>query len=134
MRKKKPVTITIWNYYNGEQLEAFNRMVQNFNDTVGKEQGITVESASQGSVNDLETNVLNAAEGKVGAEELPNIFSGYADTAYELDQQGMVVDLNDYLTESEKASTSKAISPRATLTVMAASRFSRPQRPPRCSI
>jgi len=76
--EKEPVTITIWNYYNGEQLEAFNRMVQNFNDTVGKEQGITVESASQGSVNDLETNVLNAAAGKVGAEELPNIFSGYA--------------------------------------------------------
>ena len=100
--EKEPVTITIWNYYNGEQLEAFNRMVQNFNDTVGKAQGITVESASQGSVNDLETNVLNAAEGKVGAEELPNIFSGYADTAYALDQQGMVVDLNDYLTESEK--------------------------------
>ena len=65
--EKEPVTITIWNYYNGEQLEAFNRMVQNFNDTVGKEQGITVESSSQGSVNDLETNVLNAAEGKVGA-------------------------------------------------------------------
>ena len=101
--EKEPVTITIWNYYNGEQLEAFNRMVQNFNDTVGKAQGITVESASQGSVNDLETNVLNAAEGKVSAEELPNIFSGYADTAYELDQQGMVVDLNDYLTESEKS-------------------------------
>ena len=101
--EKEPVTITIWNYYNGEQLEAFNRMVQNFNDTVGKAQGITVESASQGSVNDLETNVLNAAEGKVSAEELPNIFSGYADTAYALDQQGMVVDLNDYLTESQKS-------------------------------
>ena len=101
--EKEPVTITIWNYYNGEQLEAFNRMVQNFNDTVGKERGITAESASQGSVNDLETNVLNAAEGKVGAEELPNIFSGYADTAYALDQQGMVVDLNDYLSESEKS-------------------------------
>ena len=27
--EKEPVTITIWNYYNGEQLEAFNRMVQN---------------------------------------------------------------------------------------------------------
>ena len=37
--EKEPVTITIWNYYNGEQLEAFNRMVQNFNDTVGKERG-----------------------------------------------------------------------------------------------
>lgn len=26
--EKEPVTITIWNYYNGEQLEAFNRMVR----------------------------------------------------------------------------------------------------------
>lgn len=101
--KKEPVTITIWNYYNGGQLETFNDMVQTFNDTVGKEQGITVECESQGSVNDLEVNVMNAAEGKVGAEELPNIFSGYADTAYALDHLGLVVDLNDYLTDAEKS-------------------------------
>ncbi len=100
---KEPVSITIWNYYNGGQLEAFNDMVQTFNDTVGKEKGIIVECDSQGSVNDLEVNVMNAAEGKVGAEELPNIFSGYADTAYALDQLGLAVDLNDYLTDKEKS-------------------------------
>ena len=69
--EKKPVTITIWNYYNGEQLEAFNRMVQKFNDTVGKEQGITVESASQGSVNDLETNVLKSCRISSPAMRIP---------------------------------------------------------------
>ena len=30
---------------------------------------------------DLENNVLSSAEGKVGAEAMPNIFSAYADTA-----------------------------------------------------
>lgn len=45
-----PVNITIWTYYNGEQLEAFNALVDEFNSTVGKEQGITVESSSHGSV------------------------------------------------------------------------------------
>ena len=99
---KEPVTITVWNYYNGDQLEAFNALVDTFNESVGKQEGITVRSESQGSVNDLETNVMNAAEGKVGASELPNIFSAYADTAYALDQLDMVVDLNDYLTEDEK--------------------------------
>ena len=60
-----PVNITIWTYYNGEQLEAFNALVDEFNSTVGKEQGITVESSSHGSVTDLENNVLASAEGKV---------------------------------------------------------------------
>ena len=75
----QPVSITVWNYYNGDQLECFNKLVEEFNATVGKEQNITVTSESQGSVNDLEANVLAAAEGKVGAAALPNIFSAYAD-------------------------------------------------------
>ena len=56
-----------------------------FNNTVGKEKNITVESYSQGSVNDLETQVMAAAQGKVGASAMPNIFMAYADTAYAMD-------------------------------------------------
>ena len=71
-KSKKEVTdITVWNYYNGDQLESFNKLVDTFNNTVGKEKNITVESYSQGSVNDLETNVMAAAQGKVGAGEVP---------------------------------------------------------------
>ena len=99
----KPVTITVWTYYNGDQLESFNKLVDEFNNAVGKEQNITVEASSQGSVNDLENNVLAAAEGKVGAEELPNIFSAYADTCYAVDKMGLVADLSGYFTEEEKA-------------------------------
>lgn len=99
----QPVRITVWNYYNGDQLECFNKLVEEFNATVGKEQNITVTSESQGSVNDLETNVLAAAEGKVGAAALPNIFSAYADTCYAVDQMGLVADLSGYLTDEEKA-------------------------------
>ena len=98
----EPVNITVWTYYNGSQLEAFNSMVEEFNRTVGKEKNITVDSYSQGSVNDLETNVLAAAEGKVGTPAMPNIFSAYADNAYALDQMGEVVDLSAYLTQEEK--------------------------------
>lgn len=99
----EPVTITVWTYYNGDQLESFNAMVKEFNETIGKKENITVESYSQGSVNDLEINVMNAAEGKVGADPLPNIFSAYADTAYALDQMGLVVDMSDYLTDDERS-------------------------------
>ena len=97
-----PVNITIWTYYNGDQLETFNRLVEEFNDTVGRERNIEVIASGQGSVNDLETNVMNAAEGKVGAEAMPNIFSAYADTAYAIDRMGLVVDLAPYLDEKER--------------------------------
>lgn len=99
---KDPVSITIWTYYNGDQLMAFNGLVEEFNDTVGKEEGIYVESFSQGTVNDLETTVMAAAQGKVGADEVPNIFAAYSDTAYTVDQMGLLVDLDEYLTDKER--------------------------------
>ena len=100
---KNPTSITVWTYYNGDQLSAFDGMVEEFNGTVGAEKGIVVKSVSQGSVNDLEANVLAAVRGEVGADEVPNIFMAYADTAYAIDQMGQVVDLKDYLTEEEKS-------------------------------
>ncbi len=98
---KNPVTIEVWNYYNGDQLTAFDNLVEEFNGTIGKEKGIIVKGSSQGSVNDLETNVLAALKGEVGAAEVPNIFMAYADTAYTADQMGGIVDLKKYLTEAE---------------------------------
>ena len=74
-----------------------------FNDTVGKEKNITVESYSQGSVNDLEAQVMAAAQGKVGASAMPNIFMAYADTAYAMDQMGELADLAPYFTDEERA-------------------------------
>ena len=99
----KVTDITVWTYYNGDQLESFTSLVDQFNETVGAQKGIKVSTESQGSVNDLETSVMDSAEGKVGAAAMPNIFSAYADTAYALDRMGMVVDLAPYLTEEEKA-------------------------------
>lgn len=85
--KQTAVTdITVWTYYNGDQMESFTKLVDEFNSTVGAEKGISVSTESLGSVNDLEASVMDAAEGKVGASELPKIFSAYADTAYAMDQ------------------------------------------------
>lgn len=98
---KNPVRVSVWTYYNGDQLTAFDDLVAEFNETEGKEKGIIVKGFSQGSVNDLEENVLAAVKGEVGAEDVPNIFAAYADTAYAVDQLGEVVDLKPYLSEEE---------------------------------
>lgn len=98
---KNPVTIRVWTYYNGDQLKAFDDLAEEFNETVGRKDGIVVKSQSMGSVNDLEANVLAAVKGEVGAEDVPNIFMAYADTAYAVDQMGEAVDIKGYLSEEE---------------------------------
>ena len=96
-----PTQITIWHYYNGSQQAAFDQLVEEYNRTEGKELGIYVTANSQGNVSDLESSVLAAFHKEVGSSEPPDIFSSYADTAYTIDQLGMLVDLDDYMTQDE---------------------------------
>jgi len=96
-----PVSLTVWHYYNGSQQAAFDALVEEFNDTAGRERGIYVQSYSQGSVSDLESAVRDAISGKVGAEAMPDIFSSYADTAYEIEQAGALANLSGYLSQEE---------------------------------
>ena len=96
-----PVSLEVWHYYNGPQKESFDEMVAEFNDTVGMEKGITVEAFNKGNVNELTDAVLASANKKVGADEVPDIFAGYADTAYQVDKLGMVASLDNYLTKKE---------------------------------
>ena len=96
-----PVSLTVWHYYNGSQQVAFDALVEEFNDTVGREKGIFVQSYSQGSVSDLEAAVRDSISGKVGADAMPDIFSSYADTAYEVELAGALANLSDYMSAEE---------------------------------
>lgn len=100
---KNPVSLTVWHYYNGAQQSAFDTLVDEFNDTVGREKGIYVQGYSQGSISDLEAAVRDAIAGKVGADKMPDIFSSYADTAYEVEQAGALANLSDYLSQEDLA-------------------------------
>lgn len=96
-----PVMLTVWHYYNGAQQVAFDALVDQFNQTVGKEQGIYVEGHSQGNVTELEESVMAALNKEVGSEEIPDIFSSYADTAYAIEKMGYLADISQYLREEE---------------------------------
>lgn len=102
-KKKDPVSITVWHYYSGSQQQSFDQLLAEFNEGIGAEKGIVVEGHSYGGVSELNEKVLDAVYGRVGAEEVPDVFASYADTAYEISSMGKVADLSQYLTEEEQA-------------------------------
>ena len=101
LKKDDPVVITIWHYYNGIQQSQFDEMISEFNNTVGAEKGIIAEAFSKNSVNELSTSILASVNNDVGADPVPDIFGTYAETAYIIDNKGMLADLSQYFTDDE---------------------------------
>ena len=97
----RPVHITMWHYYNGAQKDQFDKLVQEFNDTVGVDQKIIVETTSKGSVGELQDAVYSSMDGKTGSDPLPDLCSSYADTAYDLYKKDLIVDYKPFLTDEE---------------------------------
>jgi len=98
---KNPTTVTIWHYYSGSVMNAFNELIREFNDTVGVAEGIIVEGESYGSIGELRNAALDSAKGTIGSKELPNIFAAYADLAVSLEEYDVLTDLSTYLTEDD---------------------------------
>ncbi len=100
---KNPVTVSVWHYYNGATMNALNDLIKEFNETVGKKEGIIVEGYGLGSIPALEEAVLNSVNKKVGSMAMPAVFASYADTAYEIEKLGMLANLDNYWTKEEQA-------------------------------
>ena len=96
-----PITVTVWHYYNGVQQMNFDSAVAEFNNTIGYEKGIVVESVSKGSISELADSVISSVKNSAGAENPPDIFATYAETAYTVDKLVGLVDIGKYFDEDE---------------------------------
>ena len=76
-------------------------MIDQFNETVGKEQKINVQVTSVSNTNTIHELVLAAANGEPGAPELPDIFCSYPKTVMALPDDSILVDYQDYFNEEE---------------------------------
>ena len=77
---REPITITLWHVYGGEVNSPMNTLVDEFNHTVGQEQGIRVRVDSVSNSGVIHENVLAAAYKDPGAPELPDLFVSYPKT------------------------------------------------------
>lgn len=98
---KNPVSIDLWHYYTGDNQATLEKMVDEFNHSVGASSGVLVNVISKGGVSELEEALTNSAKGVINSEEMPNIFSCYLDKLVELDSYDKVADLNNYFSEDD---------------------------------
>ena len=96
-----PVTVTLWHVYGGEVNSPMNALVEEFNRTVGQEQGIRVRVDSVSNSNVIHESVLAAAYKDPGAPELPDLFVSYPKTVLALPDENVLVDYRDYFTDEE---------------------------------
>ena len=100
---KEPVTLTLWHVY-GEQADSpMNRLVEEFNSTVGQEKGIIVTITNVSSTSKITAQLKEAMSGKPGSPEMPDLFSGNSSIAAELGANNLL-DWNTYFSKDELAS------------------------------
>lgn len=97
----KPITVTVWHYYNGNIKEQFDGLVAEFNESVGMEKGIVVDAQSQGDVSQLADAVFNSASKTIGAAPMPDVFAAYPENAFRVNQVTPLADLKAYFTQEE---------------------------------
>lgn len=94
----KPITIEFWHSFSGDvQLPVVEGLVKEFNETVGKEKGITVVPVAQGSGPQLYSKVIGAIKaGDVPAVAMTKVI--YNEDYVTADAS---VDLTPYINDSE---------------------------------
>ncbi|WP_148509901.1 extracellular solute-binding protein [Hungatella hathewayi] len=98
LNPKEPVTLTMWHNFGGTMQDTMDALIDEFNSTVGKEQGIIINVTAISSSAELQKTLSMIAAGDPGAPEMPDITTSYPKTAILLQKNGMLANLDDYFT------------------------------------
>ena len=89
---KDPTMLSIWHVY-GEQADSpMNRLLTEFNDTVGREKGILLNVTNMTNSAAIGGQLQDAKAGKPGALDLPDLFSVHPSDAKALGIEILVQD------------------------------------------
>ena len=97
-----PVVLTMWHVYGSQTKSPLNTAIDEFNNTVGKENGVTINVVSVTSSSAIDEALSASANGKPGAEELPDLFTAYPRVA-EIVGTDRLLAWDSYFTKEELA-------------------------------
>ena len=76
----EPVSLSFWHVYGAQADSPMNRLVEQFNSSVGRERGVVVNVTSLSNSTAMHFPLVAAAKGEPGAGLLPDIFVAYPKT------------------------------------------------------
>ena len=90
LKKSEPVTLTMWHVYGEQAYSPMDKLVDEFNETVGYEKGIIIDVTALSNATDIGDKLLAAQEGKPGALAMPDLFFAHASNARALGAENLV--------------------------------------------
>lgn len=102
-RQKDPVTVTIWHTYVEQMRTGMDALIEEFNSTVGKEQGIIVKVTAVANASVINEKLIAAANRDPGSPELPDMAVIYPQIAVHLAEKGILTDFAAHFNEKELA-------------------------------
>ena len=98
--KNKPITLTMWHVY-GEQADSpMNRLIDEFNETVGMEKGIIINVTAMSNASKIGEKLLDAHNKIPGSAEMPDLFFAHKSNVLELGTDNLL-DWNEYFSKKE---------------------------------
>jgi multiple sugar transport system substrate-binding protein len=96
-----PVIITVWHVYEEDMRQAFDMLVDEFNEGEGRAAGVRIEVTAAASYEDIDAALMAATGGEPGAPKLPDIAVMYTRTATKLDGREALADLDALFSKDE---------------------------------
>lgn len=96
-----PVTLTMWHNFGGQMQTTMDQLVDEFNQTVGKEQGIFLSITSISDSATIREKLTMIADDDPGAPAMPDIATCYPQTAAILAAKGLLAPLDAYFEQGE---------------------------------
>jgi multiple sugar transport system substrate-binding protein len=98
---KNPVELTMWHNYGGVMKDTVMTLIDEFNDTVGRERGIKITVTAIAASKEQNDKLTLIAEEVPGAPEMPDIVTAYPSMALTLKDAGFLAELDEYFTRDE---------------------------------
>ena len=97
---ENPTTLTMWHVYGSQTTSPLNTIIDEFNETLGKEKGITINVVSVTSSSAIDKALAASVSKEPGAADLPDLFTAYPRVA-EIIGKDSLLPWNEYFTEEE---------------------------------
>ena len=98
--KDNPVTLTLWHVYGEQSDSPMNRLIDEFNSTVGMEKGIIINVTAMSNATQIGQKLLDAHNKIPGSAEMPDLFFAHKNNAMAIGTDNLL-DWNEYFSEKE---------------------------------